>query len=184
MRSICVSSSRQDQESPLSGQFRRPPVDDDFLWWQTPVAIDALNVYARSTNDTQYAWVVDEVFALNKGRDHERFAPAWGDIENDEKNDDTLWWTLSALLSRNASHYDAAQRSFDHVRRFWADRKHCGCDGGMRWYVYMYMFYKSDCQGPLIHRILVGTISTVLPMVNSCLLPRYWHRMQSRPTSS
>lgn len=117
------------------GLFGEPPVSTDgFLWWQTPVALEALLEYERLSGNFSRHAAIEECFALNNDVDHRIFSPVWGGIENDEKNDDMLWWALAAMLSEEESLVCSAARVHDHVRRFWAGQSHAGCGGGIRWY--------------------------------------------------
>lgn len=116
------------------GLFGAPPVSESgWLWWQTPVALEALLQHESSSSDHSRHHLIMESFKINTGKDHRIFSPAWGGIENDEKNDDMLWWTLAALQMNQTDVIDSAIRSHDHVRRFWAGQNHASCIGGVRW---------------------------------------------------
>ena len=118
------------------GLFREPPVSEDgFLWWQTPVALEALLAWEQLSGNFSRHSSIEECFHYNNDRDHRIFSPRWGGIENDEKNDDMLWWALAAISSTDPHLLDSAAYVHDHVRRFWAGQEHAGCGGGIRWSV-------------------------------------------------
>ncbi|CCG81378.1 protein of unknown function [Taphrina deformans PYCC 5710] len=114
------------------GLFGHPPVSESgWLWWQTPIALQALLSHEEISFDTSHHSHIQEAFLLNLGNDHRIFSPAWGGIENDEKNDDMLWWTLAALQANDSVILEGALRSYDHVRRFWANEAGSSCLGGI-----------------------------------------------------
>lgn len=105
-------------------------------WWNSAVALATVIDYTRQTGDTQYAWIVDRTFQVNKvafpagARSSD---PIDGDFIS-RSTDDSEWWALAWIdaydLTRDTKYLTEAVTIASYVNGLW-DTSTCG--GGVWW---------------------------------------------------
>ncbi|GIH09368.1 hypothetical protein Rhe02_74350 [Rhizocola hellebori] len=105
-------------------------------WWNSAVAVHTVIDYTRRTGKTDYLWVVDRTFEVNKGvfpAGVKSSDPIEGHFIS-RAIDDTEWWALAWIaaydLTGNAKYLTEAVTIANYVNGFW-DTSRCG--GGVWW---------------------------------------------------
>ena len=105
-------------------------------WWNSAEAIHTVIDYMRYSNDTQYMWMVERTFTINRlayPADVKSTDPLPGDFLS-RAIDDTLWWALAWTaayeLTGNTTYLDEATLIADSDASYY-DNSTCG--GGIWW---------------------------------------------------
>lgn len=105
-------------------------------WWNSAVAVTTVMDYQQRTGRTDYRWVIDRTFEVNKGV----FPAGTKSSDAIEGNfisraiDDTEWWAIGWIqaydMTRDPKYLAMAQTIANYVHGFW-DTSSCG--GGVWW---------------------------------------------------
>ncbi len=105
-------------------------------WWNSAVALATVIDYTRQTGDTQYEWIVDHTFQVNKVP-FPAGARSSDAIDGDfisRATDDSEWWGLAWIdaydLTHDSKYLNEAVTIANYVNGLW-DTSSCG--GGVWW---------------------------------------------------
>jgi predicted alpha-1,6-mannanase (GH76 family) len=105
-------------------------------WWNSAVALISIIDYTRQSGDTQYKWIIDRTFQVNKvafPAGTRSTDPIQGDFIS-TATDDTEWWALAWIdaydLTGNQTYLNEAVTIMNYVNTMW-DTSSCG--GGVWW---------------------------------------------------
>jgi predicted alpha-1,6-mannanase (GH76 family) len=105
-------------------------------WWNSAVAIDTVAQYQQTTGDTEYAWMIDRMFEVNKASfpaDVKSTDPLPGNFVS-RAIDDGGWWAMAWIraydLTGSAKYLDMAEYIGNYTYSYW-DTSTCG--GGVWW---------------------------------------------------
>src|SRR5215469_17521311 len=125
LTSTMAFGAKSPQQASMISLFRSYDPDTGLIgthWWQSAVALSAVETYAQTTGDTSYDSVIARAFAVNKS----------GKFEN-SSDDDTAWWALAWLqaydLTHVSSYLSMAETEADYIHRAWDST----CGGGVWW---------------------------------------------------
>jgi hypothetical protein len=100
-------------------------------WWNSAVALTTVIDYIRQTGDTQYSWIVDRTFQVNRVA-FPAGARSTDAIEGDfisSSTDDSEWWALAWIdaydLTGNTAYLSEATTIANYVLTQW-DTASCG----------------------------------------------------------
>src|SRR5215469_4352902 len=125
LTSTMAFGAKSPQQASMISLFRSYDPDTGLIgthWWQSAVALSAVETYAQTTGDTSYDSVIARAFAVNKS----------GKFEN-SSDDDTAWWALAWLqaydLTHVSSYLSMAETEANYIHRTWDNT----CGGGVWW---------------------------------------------------
>lgn len=105
-------------------------------WWNSAVAVTTLMDYQERTGRTEYSWIIDRTFTVNKGV----FPAGVKSSDAIEGNfisraiDDTEWWAIAWIqaydLTGDRKYLDMAVTIANYVQGFWDTST---CNGGVWW---------------------------------------------------
>jgi predicted alpha-1,6-mannanase (GH76 family) len=91
-------------------------------WWQSAVALAAVETYEQATGDTSYGYAISAAFNDNRS----------GNFENDYL-DDTGWWALAWVqaydITGDAAYLRMAETDANYIHGYWDST----CGGGIWW---------------------------------------------------
>jgi predicted alpha-1,6-mannanase (GH76 family) len=104
-------------------------------WWNSAVALTTVEDYQARTGDTQYEWMINNTYQLDKGSfpaGTRSSDPILGDFES-RAIDDTEWWGLAWVraydVTGDQTYLDEAVTIANYVDGYWDDT----CGGGVWW---------------------------------------------------
>jgi predicted alpha-1,6-mannanase (GH76 family) len=105
-------------------------------WWNSAVALTTMIDYTRETGDTQYEWIINRTFQVNKvafPAGTRSTDPVQGDFIS-SATDDSEWWALAWIdaydLTGNQTYLNEAVTIANYASTLW-DTSTCG--GGVWW---------------------------------------------------
>jgi predicted alpha-1,6-mannanase (GH76 family) len=104
-------------------------------WWNSAVALTTLIDYARRTGRTDYRWIIDRTFTVNKGP-FGAGARSGDAVEGSfisRSTDDSEWWAVAWIaaydLTRDSKYLDMAVTIANYINTLWDS----SCGGGVWW---------------------------------------------------